>query len=140
MVHSTNGTFTNTQQIAVQRRLSGLDIIRDFVISSCCACTSNMSEPSCRNTSIADDLDLSSSLGGRAAEILTDDQTYVSLVNVVNSFPPAHPTFLFFLFFPFFFLPLAPHSPVDARGGASNVLLLRTPMSPLGPLRGIFPN
>jgi hypothetical protein len=45
-----------------------------------------MSEPSCRNTSIADDLDLSSSLGGRAAEILTDDQTYVSLVNVVNSF------------------------------------------------------
>ena len=45
-----------------------------------------MSEPSCRNTSIADDLDLSSSLDGRAAEILTDDQTYVSLVNVVNSF------------------------------------------------------
>ena len=103
MVHSTNGTFTNTQQIAVQRRLSGLDIIRDFVISSCCACTSNMSEPSCRNTSIADDLDLSSSLGGRAAEILTDDQTYVSLVNVVNSFPPAHPTFLFFLFFSILF-------------------------------------
>ena len=62
-----------------------------------------MSEPSCRNTSIADDLDLSSSLGGRAAEILTDDQTYVSLVNVVNSFPPAHPTFLFFLFFSFLF-------------------------------------
>ena len=73
------------------------------------ASTSDMSEPSCRNTSIADDLDLSSSLNGRAAEILTDDQTYVSLVNVVNSF-------------------------------ASNVLLLRTPMSPLGPLRGIFPN
>jgi len=45
-----------------------------------------MSEPSCRNTSINDDLDLSSSLDGRAAEILTDRQTYVSLVNVVNSF------------------------------------------------------
>ena len=135
MVHSTNGTFTNTQQIAVQRRLSGLDIIRDFVISSCCACTSNMSEPSCRNTSIADDLDLSSSLGGRAAEILTDDQTYVSLVNVVNSFPPAHPTFFSFLFFRHLLLTL----PLTLVGGASNVLLLRTPMSPLGPLRGIFP-
>ena len=103
MVHSTNGTFTNTQQIAVQRRLSGLVIIRDSVISSCCACTSNMSEPSCRNTSIADDLDLSSSLNGRAAEIITDDQTYVSLVNVVNSFPPRPPYFSFLSFFSFLF-------------------------------------
>ena len=31
-----------------------------------------MSEPSCRNTTIGDDLDLSSSLDGRVAEILTD--------------------------------------------------------------------
>ena len=54
-----------------------------------------MSEPSCRDTSIADDLDLSSSLDGRAAEILADDQTYVSLVNVVNSFP-TRPPYAFF--------------------------------------------
>ena len=86
MVHSTNGTFTNTQQIAVQRDCQAWTLFEISVISSCCACTSNMSEPSCRNTSINDDLDLSSSLDGRAAEILTDRQTYVSLVNVVNSF------------------------------------------------------
>jgi hypothetical protein len=70
-----------------------------------------MSEPSCRNATIDDDLDPSGSLVGRADEILTDGKTYdYSLVNVVNSF------------------------------GASTVLFLRTPMSPLGPLRGIFPN
>ena len=48
-----------------------------------------MSEPSCRNATIDDDLDLSGSLIGRADEILTDGKTYESLVNVVNSFPPA---------------------------------------------------
>ena len=48
-----------------------------------------MADLSCRNAAIDDDLDLSDSLNGRVAEILTDVKTYASLVDVVNSFPPA---------------------------------------------------
>ena len=48
-----------------------------------------MSVPSCRNTAIDDDLDISDSLNGRVAEILPNVKTNTSLVDVVDSF--AHP-------------------------------------------------
>ena len=48
-----------------------------------------MSGPSCRNTAIDDDLDLSDALSGRVAQILPNAKTYASLIDVVDSF--AHP-------------------------------------------------
>ena len=59
--------------------------------------------PSCRNADIDDDLDLTDALNGRLAEILTNDKNYSSLVGLVDSFPPAHPTHFFFYFFSFLF-------------------------------------
>ena len=51
-------------------------------------CTINMANviPSCRNADIDDDLDLTDALNGRLAEILTNEKTYISLVNMVDSF------------------------------------------------------
>ena len=43
-----------------------------------------MSGPSCRNTAIDDDLDLSDALSGRVAQILPNAKTYASLVDVVS--------------------------------------------------------
>ena len=45
-----------------------------------------MSEPTCRNPALAEDLDVSNLLSGRAAELIADDQTYGSLVKLVDSF------------------------------------------------------
>ena len=59
-----------------------------------------MSGPSCRNTAIDDDLDLSDALNGRVAEILPNVKTYTSLVDVVDSFPPTQLLCFFFVFGP----------------------------------------
>ena len=56
-----------------------------------------MADLSCRNAAIDDDLDLSDSLNGRVAEILTDVKTYASLVDVVNSFHTAQIFFMVYV-------------------------------------------